>query len=176
MNKPKKRILDTNVPKTANLAVDPASVPDELVECVSACVEVIQEVTKWGGLVLDAGDEIYDEYRQQLSMKGEPGVGDKFMKWVHNNRWSLPADDRVPITREGDSYREFPNREGLRHLDPSDRKFVAVANAHRCKPPICQATDSKWRGWKEALSEAGISVLFLCEGYVSAKYREKMEG
>jgi len=141
-----------------------------------ACVEVVQAVTQLGGLVLDAGDEIYDEYRKHLSMKGEPGVGDKFMKWVHNNRWSLPGDDRVCITREGASYREFPNHEGLRNFDPSDRKYIAVANAHRGKPSICQATDSKWWGWKEALEGAGISVMFLCEGYVSAKYREKMGG
>ncbi len=60
--------LATNVPKTANLAVDPASIPDELVFCVQACIEAVQHVVKRDCLVLDASNEIFDEYRQQLSM------------------------------------------------------------------------------------------------------------
>lgn len=169
-----KRIVDTNVPKTANLALDPASVPDELVDCVTACVELIQDVTKHGGLVIDAGDEIYDEYRANLDMKGAPGVGDKFMKWVHSTRWSWPDSDRVPITRNGASYVEFPSHDGLNKFDVRDRKFVAVANAHPKKPAISQATDSKWWGWKEALQEVGIKIDFVCPCYIQAKYAEKM--
>ena len=42
-------------------------------------------------------------------MRGHPGVGDRFMKWVHDNRWSLPAEDRVIITKDGDGYKEFPD-------------------------------------------------------------------
>ena len=48
------------------------------------------------------------------------------------------------------------------------------ANAHPDKPPILQATDSKWWGWKDALAEVGITVHFLCPDYVKAKYAEKM--
>lgn len=170
----KKRVIDTNVPKTANLALDPASVPDELIDCVTACVELIQEVTVDGGLVIDAGDEIYDEYRAQLDMKGAPGVGDKFMKWVHSARWTWPDSDRVPITPDGDSYLEFPEHEGLAEFDLNDRKFVAVANAHPKKPVICQATDSKWWGWKDALHAVGITVDFLCPNYIQTKFEEKI--
>ena len=114
------------------------------------------------------------EYRQQLSMKGQPGVGDRFMKWVHDNRWSLPDSQRVTITRNGDTYEEFPTHDGLNDFDKSDRKFVAVANSHGDKPPILQAADSKWWGWKIALAEVGITVQFLCPEYVEAKYAEKM--
>ena len=39
---PKKYLLDTNVPKTANLAIDPAAIPDELVLCVQACIEAVE--------------------------------------------------------------------------------------------------------------------------------------
>lgn len=81
MNLPKKCLVDTNVPKTANLATQPdpqANVPDA---CVLACIEAIEHVIRKRGLVIDAGDEIFDEYRQQLSMKGQPGLGDRFMKW-----------------------------------------------------------------------------------------------
>lgn len=170
-----KRIVDTNVAITANRATDP-DLPPELIDCVSACVEAIISIKKGGGLVLDAGDEIFDEYRRNLSLSGQPGQGDIFMKWVHDNRHSFPAEDLVPITPNGESYEEFPDHPGLVDFDLSDRKFVAVANAHPAKPPILEATDSKWWGWKNALVEAGITVIFLCEDWIKAKYQEKMGG
>lgn len=174
MSLPKKCIVDTNVPKTANLATQPNPDSDVSDACVLACIEAVEHVIKKRGLIIDTGDEIFDEYRQQLSMKGQPGVGDRFMKWVHDNRWSLPDSDRVAIFRNDDSYDEFPAHDGLKNFDKSDRKFVAVANAHPEKPPILQATDSKWWGWKDALAEVEITVQFLCPEYVKAKYAEKM--
>jgi hypothetical protein len=171
---PRKCLLDTNVPKTANLAAAPAEIPTELISCVSVCVDVVYQIVRRGGLVLDAGDEIFDEYRRQLRMEGQPGVGDQFMKWVHDNRWTFPVADRVTITRKGDSYVEFPDHPDLAQFDNSDRKFIAVSNAHPDKPPVLQATDSKWWGWKDALAEVGIAVHFLCPDYAEAKYTEKM--
>ena len=114
---PPKCIVDTNVPKTANLSADPAKVPQELANCVLLCIEAVDYVIKNGGLVLDAGDEIFDEYRRQLSLGGQPGAGNKFMKWVHQNRWSLPGSDRVTITKNGESYDEFPDHEDLTQFD-----------------------------------------------------------
>jgi hypothetical protein len=174
MSLPKKCLVDTNVPKTANLATQPDPGSDVSDACVLACVEAVEHVIKKRGLIIDAGDEIFDEYRQQLSMKGQPGVGDRFMKWVHDNRWSLQDDQRVAITKNGESYDEFPTHDDLNAFDRSDRKFVAVANAHVQKPPVLQATDSKWWGWKDALGDVGITVQFLCPEYVEAKYAEKM--
>lgn len=174
MSLPKKCLVDTNVPKTANLAIQPDPDSDVSDACVLACIEAVEHVIKKRGLIIDAGGEIFDEYRQQLAMKGQPGIGDRFMKWVHDNRWSLPDAQRVIITRNGDSYEEFPTHDGLNNFDISDRKFVAAANAHVEKPQILQATDSKWWGWKDALAEVGIAVQFLCPEYVEAKYAEKM--
>jgi len=171
---PIKCLVDTNVPKTANRASEPFNIPVELLQCVLACVEAVEHVVSKGKLVLDAGNEIYDEYRNQLSMSGQPGVGDRFMKWVHDHQWSFPDADRISIIKEGDSYREFPQHDGLKDFDISDRKFIAVANAHLEKPPILQATDSKWWGWQEPLSEVGIQVIFLCPGYIENKYQEKI--
>jgi len=91
------------------------------------------------------------------------------------NRWTLPETDRVKITPNGASYNEFPDHVGLENFDNSDRKFVAVANVHPTKPPILQATDSKWWGWKTALFEAGITVHFICRNFIETKYSEKME-
>lgn len=167
-------VVDTNVPATANLALYPESIEPDKLACVLACVEAIEGVVNHGCLVIDAGDEIFDEYRANLSMAGQPGVGDRFLKWVHDHRWGFPAGDRVEITADGSSYKEFPVHPGLANFDLSDRKFVAVANAHPDKPPILEATDSKWWGWKEALANAGITVNFLCEDWIAQKYSDKM--
>ena len=174
MNLPKKFLVDTNVPKTANLALEPNEIPPELASCVLPCVEAIEHVVNKGGLVIDANGEIFAEYQQQLSMRGQPGVGDRFLKWVHDNQWNLPESDRVPITRNGETYDQFPIHDGLNNFDNSDRKFVAAAYAHPVKPQILQATDSKWWGWKEPLNEVGIIVCFLCPEYAETKFAEKM--
>lgn len=171
-----KRVVDTNVPATANLARDPKSIEFDKLDCVMACVEAIEDVVKHGGLVIDAGNEIFDEYLANLSMAGQPGMGDRFLKWVHDNRWGFPEVDRVAIAKIGNTYEEFPEHAGLKDFDLSDRKFIAVANAHPAKPPILEATDSKWWGWKDALAEAGVTVIFLCEDWIKKKYNEKMGG
>ena len=176
MSLPDKCLVDTNVPKTANLATQPDPNSDMPDECVLSCIEAVEHVIQKRGLIIDSGDEIFDEYRGQLRMKGQPGVGDRFMKWVHDNRWSLPDSQRVVISKNGDSYNEFPEHDGLVSFDISDRKFVAAANTHPEKPSILQAADSKWWGWKDALEEVGITAYFLCPEYIEAKYGKKMGG
>jgi hypothetical protein len=171
---PNKCIVDTNVAISANLATkpDPASnIPDS---CVSECVRQIQNITKNGGLVIDDMGEIFNEYISNLSLSGQGGVGNTFAKWVNDHQWNPSKVDRVIITKNGYSYDEFPDREDLANFDNTDRKFIAVSNAHPKKPPVLQATDSKWWGWKDALVEVGITVNFLCPDYVKAKYVEKM--
>lgn len=168
-----RHVVDTNVAITANRATDP-ELPPELIDCVSACVEAIISITSGGGLVLDAGDEIFDEYRRNLSLSGQPGQGDIFMKWVHDHRHGFPSENLVAITPIRESYEEFPDHPGLKDFDLSDRKFVAVANAHPAKPVILEATDSKWWGWKEALENAGVTVKFVCKDWIEKKYKEKM--
>ena len=174
MSLPARCVVDTNVPKVANLATQPDPGSDFPDTCVEACVDAIEHVVRTRGLILDAGNEIYYEYMGQLALSGQPGMGNVFMKWVHNRRGSLDASQRVPITRSGDSYDEFPQHGGLANFDKSDRKFVAVSNAHPNKPPILQATDSKWWGWKKPLKECGIEVAFLCPDYVETKYASRM--
>lgn len=169
-----KIVVDTNVPITANLdKVD--DLPGDLDECVRACIIAIRQVMINGGLVLDADNEIFKEYIKNLSLSGQPGPGDAFIEWVHNRSYDFPDVERVEITKNGDSYHEFPDHDGLAKFDHSDRKFVAVANAHPEKPPILQATDSKWWGWKDALAEVDIHVDFVCRDYIEAKFKQKME-
>lgn len=167
-------VVDTNVPITANRAVSPEDIPKELTVCVSACRETIECIVNDGGLVMDEGDEIFNEYLDNLSLGGQPGLGHKFMKWVHDHRWNPDKVTQVRIVKNGSSYNEFPNHVGLKKFDPSDRKFVAVANAHPEKPPIVQATDSKWWGLEKALASVGITVRFICRDYVKAKHSKKI--
>lgn len=175
MSLPEKCVVDTNVPIIANLATSPDSGSDVSGSCIDACINAIEHIIeKRCILVIDEGGEIFDEYLQHLSLKGPPGIGDAFMKWVNDHQWNPAYFDRVKITKTGHTYDEFPAHEQLRDFDISDRKFVAVANAHAKKPPILQATDSKWWGWKAALKEAGIQVHFLCPEYVREKHEKKM--
>jgi hypothetical protein len=173
---PPKCVVDTGVAVKANDAVNPDKIPDDLLTCVDECVKWIGHVVSNGGLVIDAGNEIYDEYCKNLNIwsSRQPGVGVKFVKWVHDHRWSFPDTDRVEITKNNDSYDEFPNHPDLSSFDPSDRKFIAVANAHPQRPPVLQAVDSKWWGYSDAFAEAGVDILFLCPDYIKAKYEKKM--
>jgi len=126
--------------------------------------------------VLDDGWRIINEYRGNLSSKGQPGVGDRFLLWVLRN---LRNPDRcvcvpiTPIRSDACNFEEFPNHPGLAQFDPSDRKFVAVAVSHGGCPPILEGTDAKWWGWREALAECGIKVVFVCPEEIAAKFAQK---
>ncbi|MBZ4419168.1 hypothetical protein [Myxococcus sp. RHSTA-1-4] len=151
-------VVDTNVPLTANKTDDPSP------GCVLACVQALQSVMT-GHLVLDEHWHIINEYRHKLSSDGQPGIGDRFLKWVLTNHANPQRCSKVRLTpRQEDprDFEEFPRDESLAGFDPSDRKFVAVSCAHPERPVILQATDSKWWGLREALHQSGVQVRFLC--------------
>ena len=164
-------MVDTNVPIAANGGDE---VPPD---CALACAGALREVLEYRRrLALDDGWRIIGEYMHKLRADGQPGWGDRFLKWVLNHQASAACCELVTITpraEDAGEFEEFPSAPGLETFDPSDRKFVAVANAHAEKPPILQALDSKWLGWKEALADAGISVEFLCPEQIKATYEKK---
>ena len=165
-------VVDTNVPVAANERSEQASP-----ECVAACREAILGIMRdQQRLALDDGGLIVREYRGNLSPSGQPGLGDAFLVWVHTN-WANPERcDLVVLTEIPGNERmflEFPEHPALARFDPSDKKFVAVANAHAAKPPILEAVDFKWWGWKEVLAEAGVSVEFLCPNEAKATHDRK---
>ena len=171
---PDKCLVDTNVPKNANLATKSDLLSDVPDTCIEQCVLAVEHITTYGGLVLDDDGEIFAEYLANLSLGGEPGLGNAFARWVQNNQWNVNKVERVTITKYGESYDEFPVHEGLIKFDISDRKFIAAANTHPSKPPVLQATDSKWWGWQDALAEVGITVNFLCPDYAEEKCAGKV--
>lgn len=166
---PRYCVVDTNVATTANRANDDASPT-----CVAACARALAETMVRGRVYIDDGGLITDEYRRNLSARGEPGPGDAFLKWLLTHEWSGKRVVRVPITSlpgNPDAFEELPD-DG--EYDPSDRKFLAVAAAHPDKPAVLQALDSKWWGWRQGLREHHVRLHFLCRSAIREKYAEKM--
>ena len=155
-------IVDTNVPKVANGFSEQASE-----DCVEICVERLEQITTGEmKLALDDQRRIIDEYRRQLNPSGQPGFGDAFLKWVEIN-WTNPERcdlvEITPVVGLEINFEEFPDDPALKKFDEDDRKFIAVACAHRDRPPILQAVDGKWRDFLDALHENGVTVEYLCE-------------
>jgi hypothetical protein len=144
-------IVDTNVAVVAN----GGDWLDKAPECVIACSRHIMNVKESGRIALDDRWSIVEEYRRNLRVSGEPGLGDAFLKWVLTNIMNPERCDLVTAA-------PFPDHPHLAAFDPADRKFVSVAMAHNQRPPILQATDSKWRNFAVSLAEMGVDVLFLC--------------
>lgn len=163
-------IVDTNVLIVANRR------GGESYSSARACAKALLNIKNGGRLVIDDGDRILGEYRPYCSFSGQPGVGDAFFRWVHDNRGWLHLVETVAIASketDPDDFIEFPGHPDLSNFDPSDRKFVAVANAHPQKPPILEASDSKWWGWRDALTACGITVVFLCPKEIEEAYNRK---
>jgi hypothetical protein len=165
------KIVDTNVPLVAN--GDSEAGP----ACVASCTMRLNELMQKGRIVIDGAWRIIREYTHKLSPSGQPGLGDAFLKWVLTNQANPDRCILVAITpldNDSDDFEEFPESLRAVGFDRSDRKFVAVAVAHGGSPPILQALDSKWWGWRQQLAAEGINVDFLCPKAIAAKYEQKM--
>ena len=157
-------VVDTNVPVAANGRSEQADL-----DCVIACIDALAQVRRQGRVMLDDGRLILNEYMGRLSLSGQPGAGDFFMKWV----WSVQADERrcrlvhlTPRPEDPDSFVEFPDDPRLAHFDRSDRKFVAVALGSGENPLVLNAVDSDWAEHFTGLHEAGLKIQFLCPQHV----------
>ena len=149
-----KVVVDTNVPIVANGRDTHA---DE--QCQLNCVMRILEIQSSGSVVLDDHDLIFGEYRSHLRFRGEPGVGDAFFRYVFDHWSSESRVIRVAITPSDNDRRgfeELPENE----LDPSDRKFLAVAK--EADAPILNATDGDWDEQHDLLEGLSVSVEQLC--------------
>ena len=176
-SQPKKNtgiVIDTNVLIAANGKSDYSEV------CEITCAKTLLNIKKSNIVVVDNLGLILSEYGNKLSWSGEPRPGDVFFKWLHDNEYNNKHCIIVNISPIGSenppsNFAEFPTHSGLSDFVPSDKKFVAVANAHPQKPPIIEATDTKWWGWCEFLLECQIVVLFVCEEEIRQRYKEKFK-
>lgn len=153
-------VVDTNVPIVANGQADHVSPA-----CVLKCIRKLASVRNNGIIVLDNGMLILREYMDNMSMSGQPGPGDAFMKWIWQNQGVVERCEQVTITplpEAPNNFDEFPVDARLASFDPDDRKFVAVARASRNDPEVLNATDSDWWRHRQALHDNGVRVVFLC--------------
>lgn len=153
-------VIDTNVPVVANGGTEQAG-PD----CVIACIDALENAMQKGPILLDDMQRIFDEYRRYLSFSGQPGPGDRFVKWLWANQSNTQRCQTVAITpRDGNEsdFEEFPVDAALVSFDRDDRKFVAVAISSGLDPAILNASDTDWWNSRRDLARHGIRLKFLC--------------
>ena len=153
-------VVDVNVAIVAN-----GRAPQADDDCVIACVDALSEVQRSGVVVLDDGMHILGEYIRNLSLSGQPGVGDFFMQWIWENQAVDARCERVPLTpksNDPDDFCEFPDDPALNGFDRADRKYVAVALSSRLGPEVLNAVDPGWWDYRLALGANGVRVRFLC--------------
>jgi len=142
--------------------------------CVTACVRRLREVERSGKIVVDNTWEIIREYLRNLQHSGRGQVGHHFLMWVLDNQRNAGRCIFVTITPHAiRGFAEFPDDPRLAGFDQADRKFVAVARVHEDRPPILQALDSEWWGYRQVLLDNGVTVEFLCPTEVRALHAKK---
>jgi hypothetical protein len=166
-------VVDTNVLVTAAGGNSAASV-----DCLDACARALREVMTHGHVFIDDGGRIIGEYRHSIDLGGRSDAGEEFLEWVIAHEFNIARVTRVtltPTSTDQDDFAELPPPPAGVHYDPSDRKFLAVSAAHDEHPPVLQALDSKWWGWRHALAASGVALHFLCPGEIEQKFHEKMD-
>lgn len=147
-------VVDTNVAIVANGRGTHADL-----QCRLTCVKQLESVAASEVVAIDQGDSILEEYRKHLSLSGSPGVGDKFVKHVFDNRYQEDRVLRVDITPSKDDLRGFEELP-VNTFDRSDRKFLAVAVV--AKAVVLNATDSDWDVHEALMNRLGVKVKQLC--------------
>ena len=154
-----KWVVDSNVAIVANGKAQQVSAV-----CQICCIEFLQYAISPKSpdvIALDNNGAIFDEYKKHLSFAGQPGVGDIFFKFIHDQMYSKNKIKLFvinPVNDESVGYRELPPN----NLDQSDRKFLAVACV--AKANIANATDTDWEQQKALVTSLGVTVKQLCKG------------
>lgn len=77
------------------------------------------------------------------------------------------------LTPDGSrGYVEFPGARELEDFDWDDRKFVAVSLAVEEDCQICNAVDSDYAEYANALDDCGVVVLELCPNCPSGERKK----
>ena len=103
------QVVDTNVLVVANRREGGSFA------CARNCTRALLGIKNLGVIVLDDVGHILSEYRRYCSVSGQPGVGDSFMKWVHDNSGRAELVRTVRLTsKEGrHQFEEFPDHPDL---------------------------------------------------------------
>lgn len=148
-----KKVIDSNVAIVAN-----GHAPQASIDCELACVELLERCEHLS-ICLDQTSLIMDEYAKHLSYAGNPGVGDMFFKYLHDNQYAEKNIELVTINQVADDQRGFAELPENK-FDPSDRKFLATAVS--AEAHVVNATDSDWAEQQELMNQLNITVQQLC--------------
>lgn len=151
-------VVDTNV-----FAIAAEMTPTATEECVAACSRVLVRVTDGYPLLVDAGDEILEEYVSTLATASKSGLATKLVLHLYRTRNGNPACRKVGITPIDDpvgSYSEVP--VALRDFDLDDQKFIAVASSGGGTSPIIAGLDGEWWERRADFAANAIDVQFPC--------------
>lgn len=150
-------VVDTNVAIAANGRNTHASE-----ECQLACIDLLEtlSINKNGEIVvLDDIGLIFDEYSEHLSYRGQPGVGDMFFKYLHDNKHAQRSIVLVSVTPNNDESTGFCELP-VNSIDKSDRKFLAVALV--AGADIVNALDTDWHEQHAFVSQLDVKTRQLC--------------
>lgn len=150
-------VVETNVAIAANGRNTHAEL-----SCQFACVEFLEKLASSKSrdtVLLDNRDLLFTEYKRHLNHRGQPGVGDAFFKYLHDNAYSGSRISLISITPndiECQGFDELP----INQIDKSDRKFLAVALVGSGE--IFNALDNDWHEQKQFVNALGVVVNQLC--------------
>lgn len=158
-------VVEENVAIVANdnSRLEPVA-PQANEQCQLECIRALRSIVKNGIIVIDDAGELLRRYRQRLNAKGQPGVGDAFLKHVHDQQYNKRRVQRTPLDADGDNnYLAFPSDALLNTFDLSDRIFVALACASPKHAAILNAVDSDYSQHADPLKSAGVEIIELCQ-------------
>jgi len=149
------KVIETNVAISANGKNTHASL-----ECQLACVLFLSDiVAKKEMIAIDELGLILEEYAKYLNYSGQPEVGDEFFKYLNDHQYYPQRVARVEVTPNDVEERGFDELP-VNSMDPSDRKFLAVALVSEAI--VVNALDSDWYENIEEINAMGVQVSQLC--------------
>ena len=159
-------IVDTNVIVIANDADD-----DDRKDCRERCQDRLMRILSHGEkVVVDDRWRIFGEYERNVKPNTKKGIGAIFVKTLMQNLKNPEICTMVHITSlagNGTDFEEFPTDNALSGFDPDDKKFIAVALAHKQEtgqtPTILLAIDRGWLRFMDVLENHEVSVDLICE-------------
>lgn len=149
-------VIDCNVLIAANRRE-----PTVRLSCAATCAKQLLVTADKDLLLEDTTNLIWEEYKRYCNFSGQPGPGDFFFRWFVRNRWTPQRVQRIDIGANDDEV-EARVPEILQDFDRADRKWI-VTYIHGAGDALYNALDSDWSESAEAISDAGVNVVELCQ-------------
>jgi hypothetical protein len=150
------KVVDTNVAMIANGRDIHASD-----DCRILAIELLVNLVESGRVVIDDAGAILAEYGRRLHPRGQPGVGDRFYRYLLDNQGNSRRVRAVSTAQpRGEALRAAFERGALSTFDHSDRVFALCAAVGRA--PVATATDSDWVQHEAGLAACGVQVEYVC--------------